>query len=306
MPPRLCSLGLLLLTSLPPAWAAKPTPSQLTADTVAVLADPATADGVTVGAYGRCSAPADSSAGAVGETRSASGAVHGVVGRSASPDAPAGRFESTGGGKLLLGGSTSGGNFVVDRTGGISAAAFVGDGSGVVGGAGLVCIGCVGPGDIAPGAITTQHLEAGGITSADIEDGAVTAVKVELGSITTDRIQDGDVTSAKIADRSLDASHILSRTVGSAAIADGALGADKIDDEALSRDKFANSQFGWSTVYFRNRFCTSAFTMELATTCLTDVCGPGPPPQFFTCSGDCTAPTPQNCPNVLAGFLVGD
>jgi hypothetical protein len=88
---------------------------------------------VTFGAHGTSKSTDAGSAGVVGQSIAASGDVAGVYGQVASAAGAAGAFDNTAGGDLLRGLANGVELFTVGGDGGVVAASFTGDGSGLTG-----------------------------------------------------------------------------------------------------------------------------------------------------------------------------
>ena len=275
------------------------------ADQLALLGAPAAVTGVVYGLHGVSASSTEGAAGAVGESTAASGATIGVYGSAASPDGVAGLFENTGGG-ILLWGLSDVSAFAVDGTGALTAASFVGDGSGLTGGPGLGCVGCVSSTEIVNGAITADHLETDSVGQAKILDEAVTTEKFAPGAVGASELAVGAVGTAKLADGDVTANKIAFAAVGTAAIADGAVDSTAVGLDAVSKRKFENYQFWLDAIYIAHDDCVNAGQPVTGATCASVPCQFVPSVLYFDCAGNCTEAFSQVCNNTRAGWRIYD
>lgn len=278
---------------------------QRIADKGALLGAPVELAGIVYGLHGVSASSAAGAAGVVGESTAASGATIGVHGIAASPDGVAGLFENTGGG-ILIEGLSDVSAFAVDGTGALTAASFVGDGSGLTGGPGLGCLECVSSNEIVNGAIGADHLESDSVGQANILDGAVSTAKFAPGAVGAGELAAGAVGTGKLADGDVTANKIAFAAVGSAAIADGAVTSTGVDLDAVSKRKFENYQVWLGAIYIAHDDCLNAGQPVTAATCASVPCQFFPPVLFRDCAGNCTEAVTQVCDNTRAGWRIYD
>lgn len=278
---------------------------QRIADKVALLGAPVELTGIVYGLHGVSASSAVGAAGLVGESTATTGATIGVHGIAASPDGAAGLLENAGGG-ILIEGLSDVSAFAVDGAGAVTAASFVGDGSGLTGGPGLGCSGCVSSSEIVNGAISADHLKSDSVGQAEILDGAVTAAKFAPGAVGASELAVSAVGTAKLADGDVTASKIAFAAVGSAAIADGTVTSSDVDLDAVSKRKFENYTVWLDAIYSAHDDCQNAGQPVTPATCASVPCQFVPSVLFLDCAGNCTEAFTQVCDNTRAGWRVND
>lgn len=138
----------------------------------------------------------------------------------------------------------------------------------------------------------TIGIGASAVTSGMIASGAVTSAKLASGSVTAAAIAVNAVGTSEIEDSSIGSVDILNNTITGDDIRDGTI---------------READVGGVRVYQYNDSCSSSATLLLTSTCTSMLCAGavgGLPNYYYTCSGQCSATTPQSCNNNPIGKLV--
>ncbi len=272
------------------------------ADKIAVHGAPSETTGIVFGLHGISVSADDDSAGLVGESLATAGFSVGVEGYTSNATGVAGFFENTAGGPILRGvnGSAS---LIIAGDGLVIANGFAGDGSGLVGGSGINCAGCIDSSEVVNGAITASHLLPGAVGTDAINNGAVNAAKLAAGAVTTAKLAAGAVGTAKLADRAIDSAKLAFGAVDRTAIADGAVGSTAVATNAVTRHKLDAWQTRVDLLFVGHDDCLTSGQLGTDPTCGSRLCQVSPP-RYLDCAGNCTATTIQSCSNPWAGFMV--
>lgn len=275
-------------------------PTGPTPDRTALRAAASAATGLTFGAQGVSASPDTGSAGAVGEATATSGEASGVLGRVASPAGTAGVFESTGGGPILRGISEGTVVFEVTADGTVIVTDLYGAGTGLGALGDLECtFPClVGDAVLEEDGLGHQDLAAGAVGSAEIQTGGVGTADIAFHAVAGAALADLAVTSPAIADGSVASADISANALTDSEIANGAVTHAKLAAETLRRGDIDGIEV---PIYEVDADCSGAHLLTFATQCTTRSCGLA---LFLTCSGGCSAGSPQVCANSLYGYLL--
>jgi hypothetical protein len=140
-----------------------------------------------------------------------------------------------------------------------------------------------------------------GVTTARIANQAVDANKIAFNAVNNSHIVSDAVGAAEIQTDAVGTLEIADNTVGAADIAFGAVGSQEIADGSVGRAELTGTELA---VYLRSSWCATN-PGELTTQnsfCATAQCSTDP--DWFTCTGSCSAPSPSQCPPSLLGYLV--
>jgi len=241
------------------------------------------------------------SAGAVGESLSATGNVGGVIGQVASPDGIAAVFENNGGGSILEARTPSSVGLTIDNIGNVFAFSYEGKGTGLTGVMDLACSACVDGSEIVDFAVDSSLLADNSVGFTKIATGAVSTGKFALGAVEAEAIASGAVTAVKISEDAVTFSKLADGAVGSSEIASNAVTGVHFRDGTLVRSNFQGAE---KKVYSIHSDCPDTGKATLQAQCNSDVCQTFPSAQYLNCSGACSAGSPVSCVNDDAGWLL--
>ncbi len=137
-------------------------------------------------------------------------------------------------------------------------------------------------------------------------------VGIGASAVTSGMIASGAVTAAKLAADSVASSTIASNAVGSSEIADSTIRSEDIMDGAITGGDITNGTIRDAdvtgvSVYQYNNFCSGSASLLLTSTCSSAICAAATmslPNYYYSCSGSCSATSPQTCNNNYMGKLV--
>jgi hypothetical protein len=98
----------------------------------------------------------------------------------------------------------------------------------------LECVGCVGAGDIAAGALSASQIAAGAIGADQIASGAVARAHLADDAVGSEELAESAVLSAHLGPKSVQRAHLADAAVGLGQIDDDAVGGDQIAEGAVT------------------------------------------------------------------------